>query len=310
MVGYILHLMGRQSEARDCIERMLSGYETPSTGEAIIRFVFDQRATAECFLARILWLQGYPDKALNLIEEVLERAAASEDVLSLCQVLVQGACPVAFFLGDTAKAERYVTMLLGHSERQGFLFWKAFGCCFEGSLSIKRSELEKGLASLRTGLENLRNIQFGVYYAVFLSDYAEALGRAGRVREALDTIEEVLVRSKRNEELWYVPELLRIKGVLSAMGEDGNLSTAERCFTESVECAKRQGALSWELRSATDLARLLEKQERTAEASDRLAPVYARFPEGFATRDLMEANELLGRLQFNRHSGRPRRRRL
>src|SRR3954451_3382275 len=289
---------------------MLGGYETPTTGEAIIRFVFDQRATAECFLARILWLQGYPEKALSLTEEVLPRAAASDDVLSLCQVLVQGACPVAFFLGDTAKAEGYVTMLLGHSERQGFLFWKAFGRCFEGSLSIKRGELENGLGSLRTGLEDLRNIQFGVYYAVFLSDYAEALGRAGRMREALDTIEEVLARSERNEELWYLPELLRINGVLSAMNrDDSNLSKAERCFTASVECAKSQGALSWELRSATDLARLLEAQERTAEAFDRLAPVYARFAEGFATRDLMEANALLARLQLNRQSGRRLRRR-
>jgi predicted ATPase len=128
------------------------------------------------------------------------------------------------------------------------------------------------------------------------------------VREALDTIEEVLARSERNEELWYLPELLRIKGMLSAMtGDDSSLSKAERCFTASVECAKRQGALSWELRSATNLALLLEAQNRTAEARDRLAPVYARFVEGFATRDLMDANDLLARLQLN--TGRRLRRR-
>jgi predicted ATPase/DNA-binding winged helix-turn-helix (wHTH) protein len=310
MVGYILHLLGRQNEARDYIEAMLRGYESPTTGAAIIRFVFDQRATAECFLARILWLQGYPDQAMSLIEEILGRAEASEDVLSLCQVLVQGACPVAFFVGDMAKAEKYVAMLLGHSERQGFLFWRAFGRCFRGVLSIRGGQLADGLERLRSALEELRQIQFGVYYGVFLSDYAEGLGRAGRMKEALDVIGDALARSERNEELWYMPELMRIKGVLSEVdGEEESLAAAKRCFEDSVECAKRQGAASWELRSTTDLARVLESQNRTAEAHDRLAPVHARFAEGFATRDLMEANALLARLQLNRHSRRRFRRR-
>jgi predicted ATPase len=297
MIGYILHLMGRQSEARDCIEEMLRGYETPTTGAAIIRFVFDQRATAECFLARILWLQGYPEKALTLVEQVLERATASEDVLSICQVLVQGACPVAFFVGDMTKAEKYVMMLLGHSERQGFLFWRAFGRCFQSVLSLRSGELADGLEKMRKALEELRQIQFGVYYGVFLSDYAEALGRAGRVKEALAVIGEALTRSKRNEELWYVPELMRIKGALSEIeGEEESLTAAEQCYKDSVERAKCQGAASWELRSTINLARMLEAQNRTAEAHDRLAPVYARFAEGFATRDLVEANALLARL--------------
>jgi len=297
MVGYILHLLGRQSEARGYIERMLHGYETPVAGAAIIRFVFDQRATAECFLARILWLQGYSDQAVSLIERVLQRPAVSEDVLSLCQVLVQGACPVAFFVGDMTKAERYVNMLLGHSERQGFLFWQAFGRCFQSVLSIKRGQLAEGIDSLKSALEELREIQFGVYYGVFLGDYAEALGRAGRTVEALSVIEQALARSERNEELWYRPELLRIKGVLSELsGVEEDLVAARQCFEDSIACAKGQGALSWELRSATNLANLLNTGNRTAHAREYLAPVYARFSEGLETRDLRQAKELLARL--------------
>ena len=103
-----------------------------------------------------------------------------------------------------------------------------------------------------------------------------------------------------------MPELMRTSKM---DGEEESLAAAKRCFEDSVECAKRQGAASWELRSTTDLARVLESQNRTAEAHDRLAPVHARFAEGFATRDLMEANALLARLQLNRHSGRRFRRR-
>jgi hypothetical protein len=63
MVGYILHLLGEQSSARLRLERMLAHYAVPTTGPRIIRFIFDQRTTARSLLARVLWLQGFPDQA-------------------------------------------------------------------------------------------------------------------------------------------------------------------------------------------------------------------------------------------------------
>ena len=57
-----------------------------------------------------------------------------------------------------------------------------------------------------------------------------------------------------------------------------------------------QGALSWELRVALSLARLLRGQGRSAEAVGILRPVYDRFTEGFATADLQQAKCLLEQL--------------
>ena len=76
MIGYTLHLMGDQTRARQHIERMLSRYEVPIIGAHIIRYVFDQRATAQCFLARILWLQGFPDQAIRLVKSIVDGAEA------------------------------------------------------------------------------------------------------------------------------------------------------------------------------------------------------------------------------------------
>jgi predicted ATPase len=47
------------------------------------------------------------------------------------------------------------------------------------------------------------------------------------------------------------------------------------------------------LRTAMSLARLLIDQDRRAEARELLAPIYGWFTEGFDTRDLKEAKELL-----------------
>jgi predicted ATPase len=58
----------------------------------------------------------------------------------------------------------------------------------------------------------------------------------------------------------------------------------------------RQQAKSFELRAATNLARLWGEQGRRAEARNLLAPVYGWFIEGFDTADLKDAKVLLDEL--------------
>ena len=198
--------------------------------------VFDQHAMAQCFLARILWLQGLPDQAMRRVKDIVDGALAGNDVLSLCQVLVQGACPVALFVGDLAIADRYVTMLLDHSARQALGFWQAYGHAFQGVLVIKRGDVADGLALLSAALGEFRQIQFGVLYGLFLSEFAEALGRVGRAAEGLAAIDEALARAERNDERWYVAELLRIKGgLLLRQGDPDAPREAERLFSETAD---------------------------------------------------------------------------
>jgi len=60
--------------------------------------------------------------------------------------------------------------------------------------------------------------------------------------------------------------------------------------------ARVQGALAWELRSATSLARLWQRQGRDRQARELLSPIHQRFTEGHATPDLATAQRLLGEL--------------
>jgi adenylate cyclase len=68
---------------------------------------------------------------------------------------------------------------------------------------------------------------------------------------------------------------------------------AERCFRDAIVLARAREAKSFELRAATSLARLLERQGRREEAHATLAGVYGWFTEGFDTADLKAAKELL-----------------
>ena len=71
---------------------------------------------------------------------------------------------------------------------------------------------------------------------------------------------------------------------------------ADDLFRCSLDWARRQGALSWELRAAISLARSQLPGKRVLDARKHLSEVYQRFSEGFDTADLREARALIAEL--------------
>jgi predicted ATPase len=76
----------------------------------------------------------------------------------------------------------------------------------------------------------------------------------------------------------------------------GDFACAEKNYLASLDWAREQQAKSWELRTATSLARLWQAERKRKEAYDLLAPVYSWFTEGFDTKDLIEAKALIAEL--------------
>ncbi len=292
MTGVVLHFLGDQASAREHIERMLARYVAPVRRSHTIRFLYDQRVVAAAYLARILWLQGFPDRAMSTVQSIVGDPPVIGHARSVA--LAQAACPISLLVGDLPATERAVATLLDEAARHALAIWHAWGRAFEGILFIKRGDAINGLALLRSARGELRETGFAALYAEILRALAEALAGAGEVAEGLATIDEALARSERNEERWSVAELLRIKGelLLSQAGPDA-VDTAEDHFRRAIDWAGRQSALSWELRAATSLARLWREQARNEEARELLAPIYARFTEGFATADLRTAKALI-----------------
>jgi predicted ATPase len=247
---------------------------------------------AGVFLARTLWLQGDADQAARIALKSVEEARAVKHANSLGYALSLGACLTALWHGDLDMTDSYVRMLLDHSTRYGLSFWLAFGRCYQGQLVIRRGDVATGLQLLRTGLSEFTE---GNTTSRFIAaQMAEALGRAGRIGEGLAVIEGAVERSQSDEELWATAELLRIKGELMRMqGNPEASAAAEDQFRQALELSRQQGALSWELRAATSLARLLKDRQRSAHATALLQPVYNRFTEGFDTADLKAAKALL-----------------
>ena len=72
-----------------------------------------------------------------------------------------------------------------------------------------------------------------------------------------------------------------------------NPMTAEASLNQALAVARHQSAKFWELRAATDLARLWRDQGKSRQARELLAPVYGWFTEGFDAQVLKEARVLL-----------------
>jgi len=301
LTGAALHFLGKQSSARQHIERMLARYVAPVRRSHAVRFQFDQRVTARITLARVLWLQGFANQALRCVEINIGEALSINHKLSLCNALAQAACPVALMAGDLLAAERYTKMLLDQTASDELDIWRAYGRCFEGELNVKRGNLAAGLQQLKAGIDELRRARFVQYLTTFLGALAEGLAVAGDATLAKATIDEAIVRSEQSEERWFSPELLRIKGVV-VLQQDASCAAgkAEEDFLESIELARTQEALAWELRTTTCLARLRRDQGRIGEAYELLSPLYNRFNEGYETTDLKAAKSLLDELSEHR----------
>jgi predicted ATPase len=188
-------------------------------------------------------------------------------------------------------------MLLDHATKHALPLWRAWGLSHQGVLEIKRGDVATGLELLGAGFDELGEARAALGYVIFRGALASGLGRAGRIADGVAAIEEALAWTERTEERWIIAEFLRIKGeLLLLQGAAGAAVAAEDHLRQALDWACRQGALSFELRAATSLARLLRDQGRPADATALLQSVYDRFTEGFDAADLKAAKELLDTL--------------
>jgi predicted ATPase len=294
MLGHSLHLLGDQAGAREQIEHVLGHYVAPVRRSHAVRFHVDQRIMARNTLARVLWLQGFPDQALREVEGNVEDALSLGHALPLCNALALGACPVALLAHDLAASGRFAALLRRRTAEHALDIWTAYADCYEGELLVQRGDPGAGLTLLEPAVDELRRLGYGEYLTAFLGALAQGLVATGRVDEAIGAVEEALARSERTGERWCLAELWRLRGeVLLERGAPDAALAAEAAFQEALRTAREQGALSWELRSATSLAGLWRGQRRDREARALLAPVHARFTEGFGRADLLRAAALL-----------------
>ena len=159
-----------------------------------------------------------------------------------------------------------------------------------------QGQAQDGIAQLHQGLTACHVIGIALLRPHYLALLADAHGTIRHQELGVKVLTEALTLMDTTGERVWEPELYRLKGALLLQLSSDNQAEAEHCFHHAMALAHAQQAKSFELRTATNLARLWQQQGKRQEAQDLLAPVYGWFTEGFETADLQDAKVLLKEL--------------
>jgi predicted ATPase len=278
-------------KARAYVDRLISRLPMPARRAQLIHRHMEQYVIDHSLQTLLMYVQGAPDQALHAEARNYDHAFSTGHALSQVNLLRQSACLTALYVGDVAKAEFFTGRLIELSRQHDLGVSAAMGACFEAMLMNLRGDMTAGIPAFRIAAARFRATGFGAFFPLILGNFAERLGEAGQVGEGLETIDEALARAAALGHQWFLAELLRIKGRLTAMA--GNPAEAEPLFQQALDLAHEQSALAWELRSAIDFAELRRDQQRPEEGKAVLSAVYDRFTEGFERADLRRARTLL-----------------
>lgn len=298
MLGATHHLVGNQASAHRNYE---AGFERAAAAgiEQVHSYGYDHQVRALIGFARTLWLRGHPDRALQFAQHGIEVAARQDHPVTLCICLLY-ATPVFLWRGDQQMAGELIEQLMDSAAKHSLGPYHAGGLGLQGELLLARGETTSGIDTLRTALLSLRNErQFILYYSLSRA-LAEGLARSGQATEATEIIEALVAEAGESSGTFEMPDLLRIRAEVLMAASPANRQPAEASLVESLNCARQQSALGWELRSAMAICRLWADQGRFDEARTLLKSTLEQFTEGFETADLRKARhqirEIGGRL--------------
>jgi predicted ATPase/DNA-binding winged helix-turn-helix (wHTH) protein len=258
-------------------------------------FGLDFRNRAGTCLARTLWLLGYPDQATRIAKFTVQDAASADHPITLCIALIWAAS-VFLWNCDWASAEESIDRLIALAVGRSLIQYSAAGFGLKGYLQVKRGAAKDGIDLLTASIADMQRHRYGLLMAPFNSTLAEGLLMTGRREPALAKIEQTIALVERDGDVSNLPELLRIKAVMLASRPRADAEQAEAYFRRSLELAARHSVLGWELRTAATFGEFLIGQARFEEAREFLAPVVARFTEGFESRDFKSAQNTLAKI--------------
>ena len=271
------HYLGQHAAAQPLAERVL---HYPA-GNAYRQYIghIPRAVSMRILQARTLWMQGASDQAVALAAEA-DAHAEGTNPLALSQSLAMASIPIALWRGENTRAEGLVQRLRQHANRHSQAYWQSWARSYQQVLDARARDASAGA-------------EIGA---------VETLSGVGEL-DMLCTLDETAVmpvnvgRATGGLVGWCASEIVRADAEKRLRRAPDDIAAAEAAFMNSLEIARSQAALSWELRSATSLARLWGDQGRREDARRLLSEVHDRFDEGLATADLVAARALVDELR-------------
>ena len=243
--------------------------------------------------ALVLWLLGYPDRAVHQLRAVL--AAQEPRAGPFDRMTGYEYCIMLFhWLRDWQEMQLYAQKLLALTEQYEYETYRWLVPLYEAVAASALGQPNAGSGMLaRQSIDHFLAQGLRMYIPYALSLLAEVHAHAGQWDEGLAVLDEALELSAATDEHRWDAEVHRLRGDLLAAGA---VLEAERAYEQALAVARSQRAKSLELRAAMSLGQLWRDQGKPEAARRLVAEVYAWFTEGFASPDLRAAAAFLSGL--------------
>jgi len=292
-LGGTVYTLGEVTLGRTHLEQGIALYDLQHHNLAF-RYSIDLGVWCLSYVAWPLWQLGYAEQALKRSHEAITLAQELSHPISLAAALDYAAI-LHHCRRDGQAAQKQAEAGMALSSEQGFPQFLALGTTLRGCALAVQGQGEEGITQIHQGLAAFRATGGEFWRPYYLVLLAEAYGKVGQTEAGLFVLAEALAAVHKTGERFWEAELHRLKGEL-LLRRASPTEEVEACFRQAIEIARHQQAKSLELRAATSLSRLWQRQGKRTEAHDLLAPIYGWFTEGFDTTDLQEAKALLDAL--------------
>jgi predicted ATPase/class 3 adenylate cyclase len=288
VLGTVLLLRGELAEAKEHLEQAIAYYDPQKHGELKFRFNQDIGVAALCFQSWLMFLQGCPAQGID----PLSHARRSEHAHTLAYALFYQGIVLEMFNGNSTAVKQNTLEMAEISRQHGLGVWSIGAQIVDAWLEGQNGRHAEAIERLRACLVAYRNTGSEIFRPLFLALYSETLAAAGRMDDALRTLDEAQTLIDRTGERWFEPELWRSRGEMLLKAAPADFQDAERCFQVALSLAGERGARAWEVRAALSLARLWGSQNRHQSARELLESRCEMSGDG---REAVEARSLLRR---------------
>jgi len=292
--GVALFWQGALASSRLHLELAVAHYSPEQLPAHLSLYSQDPRVVCLCRLAMNLWLLGYPQTALQSSAEALQLAQDLAHPFSLTYAL---GWSVMLAIEQRApelaaeRAEAFLAMSREHELRSLI----AQGTVLRGWARAEIGNRQAGIAEIRSGIADCRALGDAYLLPYFLCLLTEQLVKLGQIDQASKVISEAFTAVERTGERWYEAEVHRRAGIVQLRrGADRD---AGHGLERALQVSRAQAARTLELRAATSLARLLQQQQRTAQAIRLVGESCAWFDGSIDTPDLIAARSVLAACQ-------------
>jgi len=292
LMGSSLIGTGEIRIGRAYLDRAMALYDHGAHRFLAAQFGCDIRVSALCYRSISSWILGYPEASLADANRALEDAHEIEHAATLMFAL-NNVIVTHLFRRDHEAALALCDELLLLAEKKGASFRQATGLAKKGCALAMAGKTPTAAQMISAAISALRSTGTTIWMPLYLSHLAQSLADLRHLSDAWHRIGEAIAAIETTKERWCEAEVQRIAGEISLMRAEPNEAVSQEHFERALAIARNQSAKSWELRAAISMARLLSNQGKRKQAYDVLAPIFARFTEGFDSPDLTQARTLL-----------------